>query len=94
MIYWYRLSENYDRECAKRMGETPKPITLYPDSTEIREEFYKHGGWSMLGDFCDYADLKQCQFDSIEDAERFFYLSWDGTREEVKAFYDKLKAEG
>lgn len=77
MRYWYKLSDNLDREMAKRRGETPPPITLYPETEEIKEEFYEHGGWQLLSDFTAYGDEHDCSFDSLEDAERWFYATWD-----------------
>lgn len=94
MRYWYKLMENNARELAKREGGIVHPITLYPQTEEICQEHYSRGGWWLLGECTDYGDWNNCEFDSLEDAEKFFYLLWDGDSADFKAFSDELIARG
>lgn len=94
MKYWYKLMENSAREYDKRNGRLVAPITLYPETEEILQEHYAHGGWALLGECTDFGDKRKCEFDSLEDAEKFFYLLWDGDFFDLKAFSKELMARG
>lgn len=94
MKYWYKLMENTAREIAKHDGGVVHPITLYPQTDEIIQEHHARGGWWLLGERTDYGDWSDCEFDSLEDAEKFFYLLWDGDFSDLRAFSKELMARG
>lgn len=70
--YWYKLWDSNTRINCRLDGVEPEPIKLYPETQEILDSFHEPTnpeGWNRL-------TLDE-QFDSLEDAEEFFYKNED-----------------
>lgn len=73
MKYWFKLSESSDRKEAIKRGETPSPITLYPETKAIVDDFQDNELSDWWAVYKWGSSNKAGEFDTKEEAEKAYY---------------------